>query len=560
MLMRTRLAFLLLCAALSPFALADGTETAFRAAPAPGRIHSSSATVFFSGSFGYSVGGGKATLTAQDVTNNSGATTGPLRFSLWWTPNGPFPSAGSNTAQYVMGPLASGQHFTNVNSGQITFTDPGNGCYYVALVLEQQVGGVWQTEDYGNFSLRISSGQGCLFSFTGNPLTVSPGGSSMLSWSSGGTAVTIDNGLGSRPANGSVNVTPAQTTTYTLTVNGTADSSPRTGQVTVTVSQPPPTATFGANPTSINLGQSSALTWTTTNATTVSIDNGVGSQALNGTVNVSPTQTTTYTLTATGPGGPTTKTATVTVVQPPPTATFAAAPTTITVGQSSTLTWTTGNATSVTIDNGIGAVTASGQRSVSPTTTTTYTLSATGAGGNITRQATVTVNTSGPGITFSASPGSIAFGGTSTLTWSTTGATAVTIDNGIGAQALSGSLPVSPARTTIYRLTATGSGGTSTSDAAVVVVPKPTIAFSANPASITAAGQDVFLTWSTTDASSVSIDHGVGPVTPFGTIKVNPTVTTTYTLTATGIGGTATASASVSFGTVPGARHRSVRH
>ena len=57
-----------------------------------------SSTLFFSGSFSYSVGGGTTRVTAQDVTNNGTSTTGPLRFSLWWTPNGPFPAAGSNTA------------------------------------------------------------------------------------------------------------------------------------------------------------------------------------------------------------------------------------------------------------------------------------------------------------------------------------------------------------------------------------------------------------------------------------------------------------------------------
>ena len=40
-----------------------------------------------------------------------------------------------------------------------------------------------------------------------------------------------------------------------------------------------PTATLSANPTSITLGQTAALNWTTTNANTVTIDNGIGAQA-----------------------------------------------------------------------------------------------------------------------------------------------------------------------------------------------------------------------------------------------------------------------------------------
>ena len=377
-------------------------------------VHTEDAGIFFSGSFSYSVGGGMARVKADNVTNPNGTASGPLRFSLWWTPNGPYPSAGgTNTAQYVFTQsLAAGQSMSAIDSGlTLPFTDPGNGCYYVALVLEENVSGVWTQRDYGNFSLRISSGQGCLFSFTGSPLTISSGGSSTLTWSSGGTSVTLDNGLGSRPPNSSVSVSPAATTTYNLTVNGTADGTPRTGQVTITVGgSPAPTATFSASPTSITAGQSSTLTWTSSNATTVSIDNGVGSQAVNGSVSVSPASATTYTLTATGPGGTITKTATVTVTQPAPTATFSASPTSINAGQSSTLTWSTTNATSISIDNGVGSKPASGTASVSPASTTTYTLTATGPGGTITKTAIVTVVQPAPTISFSATPNNIAAG------------------------------------------------------------------------------------------------------------------------------------------------------
>jgi uncharacterized protein DUF4082/Big-like domain-containing protein/G8 domain-containing protein len=75
----------------------------------------------------------------------------------------------------------------------------------------------------------------------------------------------------------------------------------------------PPTATFSASPTSIASGQSSTLSWSTTNATTVSINQGIGAVATSGTRSVSPTVTTTYTLTATNSAGSATATATVTV-------------------------------------------------------------------------------------------------------------------------------------------------------------------------------------------------------------------------------------------------------
>ncbi|HEV7428279.1 MAG TPA: hypothetical protein VGQ46_18130 [Thermoanaerobaculia bacterium] len=515
-------------------------------------VHTEAAGIFFSGSFGYSVGGGQAHLTAQTVTNPNASASGPLRFSLWWTPNSRYPSAGSNTAQYVFTPsLAPGASVNNIDSGLIPFTDPGNGCYYVSLVLEEDTGGgTWVMRDYANFSLRISSGQGCLFSFTGSPTTISSGGSSTLSWSSGGTSVSIDNGLGARPANGSTSVSPVNTTTYTLTVNGTADGTPRTGQVTITVGAAAPTATFSAAPTTINVGQSSTLTWTSTNATSISIDNGVGSQPVNGSIGVSPTTTTTYTLTANGPGGITTKTATVTVNQPAPTATFSAAPTSINAGQSSTLTWSTTNATSVSIDNGVGSKPVSGSTIVTPSATTTYTLTVNGPGGTITKTAAVTVIQPPPMISFSASPANIAAGQSSTLIWNTTNATSVSIDNGVGSQPVSGSVGVQPVLTTTYTLTATGPGGTQTSQASVTVSNRPSITFTSSPATVVA-GSSATLTWSVTNSTSVSIDNGIGAKPASGSTSVTPTETTTYTLTAVGTGGFSSAQATVTVIDVP---------
>lgn len=81
-----------------------------------------------------------------------------------------------------------------------------------------------------------------------------------------------------------------------------------------------PTASLTASPDTIDKGQSSTLTWQTTNATDVSID-GIGAVQPNGTQQVSPTDSTTYTLTAKGAGGTQTATARVTVnapAAPPP--------------------------------------------------------------------------------------------------------------------------------------------------------------------------------------------------------------------------------------------------
>jgi peptidoglycan-associated lipoprotein len=77
--------------------------------------------------------------------------------------------------------------------------------------------------------------------------------------------------------------------------------------------------------------------------------------------------------------------------------------------------------------------------------------------------------------------------------------------------------------------------------------PQPTVTLNASPASVSP-GATVTLSWSSTNATTLDIEPGVGQVAPQGSTPVTPTESTTYTITATGSGGTATASARVSVG------------
>jgi peptidoglycan-associated lipoprotein len=99
-------------------------------------------------------------------------------------------------------------------------------------------------------------------------------------------------------------------------------------QVPAAPPAPPPAqpkATLSITPESVDLGGSATLTWSSQDASSVSID-GVGSVQPNGSQQVSPATSTTYHLTATGPGGSADATARLTVVQPPPPQTQAAMP------------------------------------------------------------------------------------------------------------------------------------------------------------------------------------------------------------------------------------------
>lgn len=71
---------------------------------------------------------------------------------------------------------------------------------------------------------------------------------------------------------------------------------------------------------------------------------------------------------------------------------------------------------------------------------------------------------------FSASPASITSGGSSTLSWTITGAESASIDNGVGTVSVTtGSITVSPDTTATYTLTATNASGSAKLDTTVSV-------------------------------------------------------------------------------------------
>jgi peptidoglycan-associated lipoprotein len=77
---------------------------------------------------------------------------------------------------------------------------------------------------------------------------------------------------------------------------------------------------FNAEPTTVDKGQGSSLRWSVTNATGITIDQGIGQVSPNGRRTVYPADTTTYTLSAAdSQGGSTTATVTVTINTPPAT-------------------------------------------------------------------------------------------------------------------------------------------------------------------------------------------------------------------------------------------------
>jgi peptidoglycan-associated lipoprotein len=74
-----------------------------------------------------------------------------------------------------------------------------------------------------------------------------------------------------------------------------------------------PTVTINASPTTANAGDTVTLSWSSTNATDLDIQPGVGKVAPEGKTPVQPNDSTTYVITATGPGGSATASTRVTI-------------------------------------------------------------------------------------------------------------------------------------------------------------------------------------------------------------------------------------------------------
>lgn len=322
-----------------------------------------------------------------------------------------------------------------------------------------------------------------------------------------------------------------------------------------------PTLSFTANPSDIEEGESSTLSWSTTNATSCTASNGwSGSKNTSGTASVSPEDDTTYTLTCTGAGGSVAKSVTVSVDDdeplPTPTLDFDANPTSVAPFGTTTLTWDSNNATSCIASNGwSGTKSLDGSQAIALSATTTFTLAC--GNGVSTSTESVTVNVSAhpaPSVEISADPSTITEGDSSELTWESDNVTSCTASNGwSGSKSLDGTATVTPSVTTTYAIECTGPGGTAQDSVTVTVndaQESPEVNLSANPTNVTpgAGSATSTLTWTTSDADLCLASGGWnGSKSLNGNQIVEPNATTTYTLECSNEAGTSTDSVTVNF-------------
>lgn len=229
-------------------------------------------------------------------------------------------------------------------------------------------------------------------------------------------------------------------------------------------------------------------------------------------------------------------------------------------GANVTLTWSTSNATSATL-SGVGNVPVNGSRNVFVDSTSTFTLTAYapdypygnaigigGGGGQMSSSVcTVKITVEAPKPPakceyLNASRTTVPYGGANvTLTWATTDATSASL-SGVGNVPVNGSRSIFVDSARTFTLTAVGTGGNDTCTVAIKVAPKPIEKpavceyLNASRTTVPHDGANVTLSWSTKDATSVSIS-GIGNVSASGSRTVFVNSNRTFTLTAVGAGG-----------------------
>ena len=289
----------------------------------------------------------------------------------------------------------------------ITFT--GTGDRLCKLLLANSKSGTATSEFYINVAAPPSLITPAL-SFTSNYNSIYANESIKLTWlTADATAislkytdgVTTDGNIvipqSESVGYGSVYLSPAMTTSYTMTAYNGSLSKSYTLEVTVN-NRPPdvyPAIRLRSSTPRIDIDQSAIIEWFTENVETLSCSGYDSLPPISGSITVSPQSNTKYIFTGYGPDevGVTTASITIYVNRSDIVGAFVASPQIVHSGEPTTLAWMTRYAKDIYID---GVLMPSGSASagtyvVTPTYPTTYTLLASGSMGTLEKTFDVSV-------------------------------------------------------------------------------------------------------------------------------------------------------------------------
>ena len=246
-----------------------------------------------------------------------------------------------------------------------------------------------------------------------NPTNISSGNTTVIQWSStNATECHATQGPGfstGGATSGSVSSGAIfNTTTYAITCTNSSGSASNSATVTVN-SVPPvnnPTANIYVSPSSVNQGQPTTISWSSTNATSCygtgfSTGNATSGSTSSGAIY----STTTYSVTCTNSSGSAYDSATVTVNSAPPvnnpTANISANPTSISSGNTTVIQWSSTNATECHATQGpgfsTGGATSGSDISSALTGNSTFSVTCTNGSGSNSANVTVFVDTTPTG-------------------------------------------------------------------------------------------------------------------------------------------------------------------
>lgn len=211
----------------------------------------------------------------------------------------------------------SNADLANPRGGALTVTPASTGTLNYTLTCDE-AGGTGTVSRTATVTVTLPPPT---VTFSASASRIDPGQGAILTWSvANADTCTASSTAGSEwtgarsTSGGTQSVTPAVSTTYTLSCTGLGGTTTRTAALVVAYV---PTLTLAAHPRRVVLGDKTRLDWESNYATTcIASGNWTGAQALSGSLTIKPGNSTaqSYTLTCSGPGGTVQKTATVTVI------------------------------------------------------------------------------------------------------------------------------------------------------------------------------------------------------------------------------------------------------
>jgi hypothetical protein len=313
--------------------------------------------------------------------------------------------------------------------------------------------------------------------------------------------------------------------------------------------QKPPTISLSASPTTVTMNGLTTINWSSKRASDCTASGDwSGSKATSGSQTIGALKTdSTFNLSCSGVGGSINESVSITVAaSSTPSVTLSASPSSLPYEGSTTLSWGSANSSGCSASGDwSGSKETSGSHDiVALTANSNFILSCSGPGGDASDSVSITVAAASPtpSVTLSASPSSLPYNGSTTLSWSSANSSGCTASGDWSdSKATSGSQTI-PALTTnsSFNLSCSGPGGDASDSVSITVAaaPLPTLSFSASPGTVAQNGSTI-LEWSSTDVTScTAADDWSGNKSATGseTVFVS-TIDSQYTLTCNGAGG-----------------------